>query len=1056
MAAAILFGVGVLGLMGTRCGEPQSPRPEARMRSALPGSCDGSVDYADELRVSRLMFNWVRPVGLDLFEVNLDVELSNAGDARFRSASLTPDFASAPAELQSLASPAPLAADFGPIEPFGSAWSTAPLLVHVPAQLFDDLMRGLGDGTIPVIVHADEENVFAPNVEIHLWTATEDSMYETASQLHGYGPPPNQDPGPGPFAPGQGFFVFFLAASDDIPTVFDAYEPGDRFYLVEDPDDPLGGALRFLPDAYDRVRVVSAERADEEGDDYTLWAVGIERTDDESLPDLYSTASLCSAPGSHIDPPVQATPLFSLDNDVVEDAVRDGHAQPLRANELTLSDGIVTFSGQIAGHVLKPSLSLRLRHGHVEAGATFDTELSLTAELRAEDAATLEPDAVELWRHCFPLPALPIGPALLPIGEVPMSLQISQDVGISGSIGAGVVVGLEKRFESGFSILCQGGPGVPEDCSSERHGDDTPIQLIPPQLTEATGFALRTETALHALLRVGSPYPECATGPGISLDTTAFAESSVTPAQDPWWQSDYGVEVTGAIDLDVFGLDIARFETGLFSRDDGATSSDMLPASPESPGSRTSGADQRWAVAIDATSEPNGVSTTSIVALPDGSSLTVATEPVAGRNPIVKLDRAGALVWTREFAKKVLRVRALPDGTAVAVGTNAWIARVDADGDLLWSFDAELSRTGIGIARCILADVVPLELAAGVYDYVGLGRMGTNLVTTTDACAFRVRADGTLAWQRIYVGDRGQQFLAGTATRDGGVAAVGYDHWEYVGNRTVPLFAKLDAATGDVVWAKRLPMTRLAGLSGVTEASDGTLFGVGNAQGIISSTGASVVARIGPDGSDARHALVFQDEEWEALLDYEVWANTAGGDSAYDGYYEIAPSGDGFVVVGQTGLGADSAARVAKLNANLGVVWMTTFDGIGADVLSGVAPLEDGLLVSGYSDSLPEPDGPNSGENQLWVMKLPFTGSLELLPEAGMTTRYLVPGVRWSSADAGVNPLAEPSIDAAFAIEQALTVSAGPNTGLLVAPSDYCVELLTGTGSVSALDACAD
>ncbi len=44
----------------------------------------------------------------------------------------------------------------------------------------------------------------------------------------------------------------------------------------------------------------------------------------------------------------------------------------------------------------------------------------------------------------------------------------------------------------------------------------------------------------------------------------------------------------------------------------------------------------------------------------------------------MKLDRFGAMEWSKKFTKKVKALHALPDGTAVAAGPNAWIARVDA------------------------------------------------------------------------------------------------------------------------------------------------------------------------------------------------------------------------------------------------------------------------------------------------------------------------------------------------------------------------------------------
>ena len=1044
-AVGLALVIASFGMVGFECGEPRPPRPAARVASTLPGSCDGVVDYGDAFEISYLQIAAMRPVGLGVWEVEFDLEVTNRGNERFRSASVLPDFSAFP-ELGVVASPAPLPADFGAIDPHGTAWSTATLLLQLPATKFGDLMQMLRDGTVPLVVYGDEVNVLTPGVEIHDWSATEDRMYYLASQPSGgFGNPPNGDPGPGPFQPGQEFGVGFLEFVDDVPTVFDAFQPGDVFYLVENPDSPLGGVNENIPNVYDHVRVVDAVRTDSEDDGFTFWAVTLKRTDSESLPATYTTGSFCTDRQSLIDLPVHKSRLTSLDGDPLPVEVTDRNPQGIRFNDLPFANGLVKLSGQVEGHVLKPRLAFRIRDGQVSTQADFDTDLALTAELRAEDSAAFAPEDVELWSLCFPLPELSAGPI-----SVSTNLQLVHTVGVEADVQAGAVVGFEKHFDSGFTIRCESGGGGGSSCSSEGRRSNTPVQFTPPRLTDDTAAHARVETTLEGSLNFFSPYPFCQLGPGLFLSTTAYGTLDVTPTQDPWWDMGYGLDVTAGVDLNVLGIDIGRYDTDLFSPTDDGPDSGVG-------GARSSGEDQRWAVAIDATAVPNGVTTTGIAALPDGSTLAIATEAIGGRNPIVKLDRHGAMQWVKNFGKKVLRIHALPDGTAIAAGdANAWIVRVDADGNLLWSFDAEIGRTDPTFARCSLRDVTAIEQSPGVYDYVGVGAMGTSLVTTTDVCAFRVRADGTLAWSRVYVGDRGQGFNGVTTTRDGNVVVVGSDSWSYVGNRVIPLFVKLDAATGDVIWWKGLPMTRLAYLNSVTEAADGTLFAVGNSQGIIYSTGAALVARIAPDGGDARHAFLFQDEDWEAALDFETWTDTAGGDTPYDTYFDIAPSGDGFVIAGKTGLGTATAARAAKINPELGIEWITTFDGADDDGLGGVAPAADGIFVSGYSVSLPQADGGAVAENQIWVMKLPFTGTLDFLPEVAMTTRFVAPAVRDSTHDPAVNPTPDVTIDNPYTVEDAIPISSGPNAALLGVAPAYCVELLTESGHSTTTDTCPD
>ena len=1079
-------------LTGLRCDWPRPPRGEARAVGTMAGSCDGVVDYRDELRVARVDLEWAGPAGLDRFEAQLQVELENETGARFRSAAALPDLSGHP-HLEAALGAASLPAEFGPIGPGERATSRNGLVLQMPLEQLVETIQGLRDGTIPMTVHADEETVYAPGVRVMNWTYLNDLHFRSWEGNLSEGGGVEDLDYTRPYMPGDVYKFWMLDSVADPPTgeplhpggVGNGGEPFDfdalcagwdyHGHITEDgqgtcvwrnPDEtvyitPGEEPLWGIPESLHFVRVLTLYREL----NLTAGAYGVimrvQRTDADAITDLVQSGSFCSGRGAWIDPPIQATRLLQIDGRETEDDERDGHTQPIRVNDLRFASGALSFSGQIAGHVFQPSLALRVRDGQVTANARFDTDLSFTAELKAEAEEQLDREEHELWSLCFPLPNLSAGPL-----SVPMSLQIAHDVGIEGRIGAGVRIGFSKHFQSGFSIQCDATPGQPASCASSGHRTPTPIELTPPELTDATGFDVRTDTTLSALLRLGSAYPECETGPGLSVETTAYAEAHVAPTEDPWWSTAYGLEGRAAFELAVLGLEVARHETELFAVEDGAASSADLPASAGfaralAAEPRSSGEDQRWAVAIDDTSVPNGVNTTSIAVLPDGSSLAVATEAVGFRNPIVKLDRHGALVWVKEFSKKVQRVRALPDGTAIAVGHDAWLARIDGDGDLLWSFDAELARQDLASARCTLSDVAPIEVSPGVYDYVAVGRMGAAIVTQIDACALRVNADGTLAWQRIYVGSQGQRFHAVIPIRGGDVVAVGYDDWADPFGSAVPLFARLDPATGDVRWWKQLPMYRSAQLYGVAEAPDGTLFGVGNAQRIVTETHAALVARIAPDGSDPRHALIIQDENWETLLDlgwgaafdYEPWVDTAGGDTAYDTFFDVAASGDGVVVVGRTGLGDETAAWAAKLTANLGVEWMTTFDGASADSLDTVAVAPDGYLVAGHSTSLPQALG-TTGESQLWVMKLPFTGLVDLVPDAAVTSRYVVPGVRASSNDSDISPVV--SLDGSFTIEDAVVVSSGANPGILVNASPYCVELLTTTGRPSTLDGCPE
>ena len=583
--------------------------------------------------------------------------------------------------------PGALAADFGAIDAHDSATSTAPMLVTLPALSMGDLMERLRPRRDPATVHADEINVLAPGVEIRDWTASEDRMYYLASQPSGgFGGPINVDPGPDRSRPARNSRSPSSSSSTTYRPSSTTSSPATHFYLVENPDDPLlGGPLVNIPDAYDRVRVVAAERMDDANDGITLWFATLSDTDTESLPAIYATASFCTGTTpSSTSPCRKAASRFAT---TIRPTPR--RRTPSRRGSASTTCRSRTVSSRSParskGHVLKPSLAFRIRDGRVSTEADFDTDFALTAELRAEDSASFAPEDLTLWSLCFPLPEFSAGPV-----SIPMNLQLVHTVGVEADVQAGAVVGFEKHFDSGFTISCESGGGAGTSCDSHGHRAETPIQFTPPRLTDDTAAHARVHTTLEGSLNFFSPYPICDAGPSVFLDTTAYGTLDVTPTQDPWWSVGYGLDVTAGVELDLLGIDIARYDTDLFSPTDDGPDSGVG-------GPRSSGEDQRWAVAIDDISVPNGVSAAKIVALPDGSSVAIASESIGARTPLVKLDRYGAMQWVKEFGSRVpTRVRALPDGTVIVVGTNSWLARVDADGNLLWSLDADIARA----SRC--------------------------------------------------------------------------------------------------------------------------------------------------------------------------------------------------------------------------------------------------------------------------------------------------------------------------------------------------------------------
>jgi hypothetical protein len=497
----------------------RTPRP----LSTDPSTCDGIANYAGEL--SPFNYRLVRQtaVGDGLTEVEIALDLRKRIRSPFRAASVSPDLASLRdggahgdlgVRLTSI-----LPAEFPAIGATQkSVSSSEPLVLRLPARNVPDLRRRLRVRRIPMTVHADEERLLQPGVRIEAWWDAAMIAFARGLDLHAAG---NWEAveAQAPYAP-DAEYVIELAqhvGAEGLDSFFTAITPGERLYLV--PGDAVFGDL---PESLHYLQVIDAV-FDESyllgpGRFGTAWLVRVRRTDLESIPEIYASGSFCTPPSNHIDWPVQAS-RHEIDPDLGDDADRDTSSQPIRFNQIALADGAVTLSGQVQRHVLKPALDIRVRPHGVRVAAAIDTDLSMSAELRSEESQSVS-DRFSLYDLCLPLGSLPVGPV-----PVALNLQLQHDLQVDGTIGAGAVVGIQKRFQAGFTLghdsrLLPGDPWFGEP----RHTAPHSVEFKAPQLTDGTAAHLTVDSNARAIVRVGAEYPFCDTGFGAS--TTGRRRSS--------------------------------------------------------------------------------------------------------------------------------------------------------------------------------------------------------------------------------------------------------------------------------------------------------------------------------------------------------------------------------------------------------------------------------------------------------------------------------------------------------------------------------------------------
>lgn len=1000
-------------------------------------SCRGVADYSDEMTLAGFSVEDETPVGGGLVDVTISAVVTNHDVAEFDWVRPEYDFEGTPFSVDPTVPVEPML--FQEVEPLTTSPVDFYMELRLPASEVDALIQALEAGTVPMVLRADERLVTAEGVTVRFWGKNDDDHFD----------------------PVAGIFRFPLGQG---PGVLAGYQPGDVWYIVE---DKSRYELENVPDIASSGRILSVTATD--GEDETVWSYNLDPVvGDDVLPELIETGSFCTTEAHHIDLPVEETRVGEAGPSETE-----SRTVPIRFNGVDFFEGSITVSGQMKGHLIKPALQIRFREGAVVARGGIETNVSFTGQLKAEGEVDFPPDEKTLWELCFALPDIIIGPV-----TIPLSLELEHILGTQANLKAGAVVAIQKAFRGGWNFEYDGRLPPGEEFSASSFEEKTPIQFTPPYLTDDTHAFGKLWTVLRSGLKVGAKAPECDLPfvGEIFAEIGAAGQLDVDPHTDPWWQMRHSAWAKLGFGLEPLGLNIVHRELthdfGLGDEvlipeveeeeeendgEDGAVSARSAVAASTP---RTSGVDQRWAVSIDDDSALNDVARTSSAELVDQSVVVVTRANQGLQNELVKFDRYGALEWNQRYAtsRRPQEVVAMPDGGFTVVGSTLWLARHDADGNLLWSNEIDFSDpAGAFFDVCTPRSMVPAEDADGRY---GVLIAGSIIRPDIDPCVIRVDADGNVAWSKVYAGEGDQQINDVTATSDGGFALAG-STWFGPPIAINNSFAMKLGAAGDVQWAKAFPTIVRAGVFHAVAESGGLLYFAGSHGLIINRQGSFAIARTELDGSDVRHALYIQDEAWEQALNFESWIDTDGGDTPYDTAFDLAPAPGGVVAVGQTNLFShpifdlSSAAWAVKVGPSLGVEWFSTFDGTGSEHLDHITPARYGFIASGISTSL-LPLGVGSDESSAFVVKLPFEGIVDFLPATNLVSRFIESATMYASADPDIVPDAEVTRDQPFTSRDGSIGGEASIPGLVETGGPLCITKLTRSGKISTGDACDD
>lgn len=341
-----------------------------------------------------------------------------------------------------------------------------------------------------------------------------------------------------------------------------------------------------------------------------------------------------------------------------------------------------------------------------------------------------------------------------------------------------------------------------------------------------------------------------------------------------------------------------------------------------------------WAVTL---AGPTTDDALALALSPEGGAVVAGTTYADGAASawIGKLDPAGEVAWQRTYGgageERANAIRAVAAGGYVVAGTSsssgagqadAWVARLDEAGELLWQ------RTWGGAGADWANAVLPLAdggfLVAGYTESFGAGGR--------DAWALRLDEGGTALWQRALGGPAMDSFNAVEAV-SGGFVLCGFSksYGESAADEIPDVWLVKLSADGEVVWQQTYGGWGFDYGMAVRATASGDLAVTGwtsSFSELPNSAGAVWVLSLDGDGAP----------RWQEILDGDNWQEGRGLWSLADG---------GLIVAGTTwsfGAGGKDVWLLALDDAGA-IRWERTYGGGRWDNGHAIELLADGSAI---------------------------------------------------------------------------------------------------------------
>lgn len=354
---------------------------------------------------------------------------------------------------------------------------------------------------------------------------------------------------------------------------------------------------------------------------------------------------------------------------------------------------------------------------------------------------------------------------------------------------------------------------------------------------------------------------------------------------------------------------------------------------------------------------------------------------------LARIDAGGGLVWNKPYGglgqDEFTALVPISDGGVLAVGSTTssdgdvtsnhglrdiWVVRLNGSGDIQWQ--KTLGGSGDDFANAAIGLTDGSFVIAG-YVISNDGDVSGNH-GAEDVWVIKIDASGKLLWQKTLGGsfrDVGNDIAM---TLDGGFVVAGQTNssdGDVAGSRNSLDFwvIRMDA-NGNKVWAKALGSTTEDAAIAVTTASDGTI---------------TVAGYTTSNDGDVTGSTLALDNIWIVKVDGVgtlIWQKTFGG-SGLDRPTDIITAADGsYLVLGQTtsndgnvkGNHGQLDAWLIDITGTTGaLIWQQAFGGTANDVLYNFSITSDnGLVMAGTTLSNDGDITDNHGDVDMWVMKV--------------------------------------------------------------------------------------